>query len=302
MTDLNFKKATLEDKDIISHYFNHHTGRSCERTFANIYLWSKSSPVTFAIIEDTLVFKREVEGDLAFTYPAGKIENIDKTIGILEQYSEEKGFPFKMYFVTENQFEEIEEAYPDKFQIEYVRDVADYVYEQEKLATLAGKKLHGKRNHINKFLKVNEGRWAYEPMSKENLEDCFQMNLKWCQQKGCFEDEEQTAEMMVAQNALRLFEELELTGGVIRLDGEVIAYTIGERVSSDTFVVHIEKAFADIDGAYPMINQQFVIHACEGYTYVNREDDAGVEGLRKAKLSYYPAFLLQKGEVTLKER
>ena len=99
-------------------------------------------------------------------------------------------------------------------------------------------------------------------------------------------------------NALRLFQELELTGGVLRIEGEVVAFTIGEPICSDTFVVHIEKAFAEIEGAYPMINQQFVEHECREYLYVNREEDTGAEGLRKAKLSYRPVFMVEKGTVT----
>ena len=94
--------------------------------------------------------------------------------------------------------------------------------------------------------------------------------------------------------------ELDLTGGVLRVDGEVVAFTMGEPICSDTFVVHIEKAFANVDGAYAMINQQFVEHECMNYTYVNSEEDTGAEGLRKAKLSYRPVFLVEKGIVTEK--
>mgnify|MGYP000528299491 FL=1 len=126
------------------------------------------------------------------------------------------------------------------------------------------------------------------------------MALKWRNKNGCEDDPEKNAEMCVTLNSLRLYKELGLKGGVLKADGKIVAFTVGEPVSDDTFVVHIEKAFADIDGAYPMINQQFVQHECTGYQYVNREDDAGSEGLRKAKLSYRPAFLVEKGILTRK--
>ena len=113
-------------------------------------------------------------------------------------------------------------------------------------------------------------------------------------------DDEKRGEMCVALNSLRLFEELHLTGGVLRIDGKVVAFTIGEPICEDTYVVHIEKAYADVQGAYTMINQQFVEHECMNYKYVNREDDTGAEGLRKAKLSYRPAFMVEKGDVTEK--
>ena len=205
--------------------------------------------------------------------------------------------PFRMYNLTPDNFAQLEEWYPGRFQIEYDRDSADYVYESEKLATLSGKKLHSKRNHINKFKALYGGRWSYEAITAGNVEECFQMALKWRDQNGCEDDPEKRGEICVTMNALRLFEELELKGGILKIDGEVVAFTIGEPVCSDTFVVHIEKAFADVEGAYPMINQQFVEHECRDYLYVNREEDTGAEGLRKAKLSYRPVFMVEKGNV-----
>ena len=174
---------------------------------------------------------------------------------------------------------------------------ADYVYESEKLATLSGKKLHSKRNHVNKFKIVYADRWSYEPISEDNLEECVQTGLKWRNENGCEEDEEKNAELCVTLNSLRLFKELDLVGGALRVDGKIIAFTIGEPLSEDTFVVHIEKALGEIEGAYTMINQQFVQHACMDYKYVNREEDTGSEGLRKAKRSYRPAFMVEKGWV-----
>ncbi|MEI3220071.1 MAG: phosphatidylglycerol lysyltransferase domain-containing protein [Lachnoclostridium sp.] len=298
MIELNFKRAELEDKELISHYFKHHTSRSCERTFVNVYLWSRHYKVQFAIVENALVFKSEDDGRLSFAFPAGEPENIKKALAVLKQYSEERGYPFSLYNVTPDNFERLEEWYPGRFQIEYSEADADYVYESEKLATLSGKKLHGKRNHINKFKAVYEGRWSYESITRENVEECFQMALKWRNQNGCEDDIEKNAEMCVTLNSLRLFEELELVGGLIRVDGEIVAFSIGEPICSDTFVVHIEKAYADVPGAYTMINQQFVEHECMAYKYVNREEDTGEEGLRKAKRSYRPVFMVEKGFVT----
>ena len=300
MLEFDFKRPQLEDKEVISHYFKHHTSRSCERTFVNVFLWARFYNVTFAIIEDTLVFKSEDENSFAFAYPAGEPENVKKALDTLYQYSQERGVSFRLYNVTPDHFEQIEAWYPGRFQIEYNEDLADYVYESEKLCTLAGKKLHGKRNHINKFKSLYEGRWSYETMSGDNVEECFQMPLKWRNLNGCDDDPEKNSEMCVTLNSLRLFRELELTGGILRVDGQIVAFTIGEPVCSDTFVVHIEKAFPDVQGAYTMINQQFVEHECMDYRYVNREEDTGDEGLRKAKRSYRPVFMVEKGVVTEK--
>ena len=126
------------------------------------------------------------------------------------------------------------------------------------------------------------------------------MAQEWRKQNGCDDDPEKSAEFCVTLRALRELERLDLTGGLIRAGGKVVACSIGEELCEDTFVVHIEKAYADIQGAYPVINQQFVLHEASQYRYINREEDTGAEGLRKAKLSYYPAFLQEKGIVTLK--
>ena len=300
MEEIQFKRAELEDKEIISRYLKHHTSRSCERTFVNVFLWSRQYPVKWAVIEGALVFKSEDDEHVSFAFPAGDDDSVKKAMEFMKNYSEQRGFPFTMYNITPDNFAKLEEWYPGRFQVEYDRDYADYVYETEKLATLSGKKLHGKRNHINKFKAMYDGRWSYEAMSETNLEECFQMALKWRNENGCEEDEEKNAEMCVTLNALRLFKELELVGGVLKIDGEVAAFTLGEPVCSDTFVVHIEKAYADVRGAYPMINQQFLEHEVSGYPYVNREDDTGDEGLRQAKLSYHPVFMVEKGTAVLR--
>ena len=297
MEEIAFKRIGLEDKATISRYFREYPSCSFERSFANIFLWSRSYPVEWAVIEGALVFKSQGETHLGFAFPAGKDENVKKALEVMRAYSKERGFPLFMYCVTPDNFEKLEEWYPGKFEIEYDRDAAEYVYESEKLAHLSGKKLHGKRNHINKFKSLYEGRWCYESLGEENLEECFQMALKWRNDNGCDEDDEKNAEMCVTLNSLRLFKELDLVGGIIKIDGQVVAFTVGEPLNEDTFVVHIEKAFADVQGAYTVINQQFVEHECMDYKYVNREDDTGAEGLRKAKLSYHPAFLLETGYV-----
>lgn len=295
-----FKRPELEDKEQIEYYFEKAPSRSCERTFVNVYLWSRHYRVKYAVIENALVFCSMDDG-MAFAYPAGEKENVHAALEYLMKYTAEKGEPFRLYNVTPEHFEQLETWYPGRFEIEYNRDYADYVYETEKLASLAGKKLHGKRNHINKF-KTLYPDWTYESLDENNVEECFQMALKWRNQNGCEDDPEKNAEMCVTLNSLRLYKELGLKGGVLKAEGQIAAFTLGEPLSEDTFVVHIEKAFPDIEGAYPMINQQFVQHECMDYQYVNREEDTGAEGLRKAKLSYRPVFLVEKGVVRERER
>lgn len=301
--EISFKKIGLEDREQIDQYLKKKTYRSCELVFPNIYLWSRKYPTDFAVVEDALVFRGySDEGEPSVTFPAGEPEQAHKAMDAMVEWFRAQGKELRMHLVQEQEFALLKEWYPGRLQIAYNRDAADYVYETEKLTTLVGKKLHGKRNHINKFKEGNPD-WVYEPIGEANVEECFQMALKWREETGCEEDEEKRAEICVTLNALRLFRELNLKGGLLRTapGGEVIAFTIGEPLNADTFVVHIEKAFAEIQGAYPMINQQFVTHEAQDFQYVNREEDTGAEGLRKAKLSYHPAFLVEKGVVTYSE-
>ena len=297
---ITFRKVELEDQEVFQKYFKMNNCRGCEYTFANLYLWSQFYHVKAAVACDMLLTMSEWEDRLSFCFPIGDRENAAAALKELDAFCGERQKPFRLHGVTPGQFEFLEKLYPGRFEIAYQRDSADYIYETEKLAKLPGKKYHGKKNHINKFLKTYAS-WSYEPIDDENREECFQMALNWRRLNGCEEDEEKNAEMCVTLNSLRLYRELGLRGGLLRADGEVVAFSIGEPVTEDTFVVHIEKAYAPVPGAYPMINQQFVMHEAAGYAYVNREEDVGEEGLRRAKLSYHPVFLEEKGVVTQRQ-
>lgn len=296
--DIHWKEVKLEDQELINSYYDKEPVRCCEFTFANNLLWKPFYDIAYAIVEDSLVFESRGHKN-SVTFPMGA-SDLKKAVDALLTYFEEKNEPFSMYLVSPEQFAKLEELYPGKFQITYDRDEADYIYEKEKLLTLAGKKLHAKRNHINKF-KATYPDWSYEAINDANTEECRDMAQEWWAINNDGQGGEKAEEICVAEAGLVYRERLGLKGGLIRVNGKVVAFCLGEPCGKDTFVVHFEKAFADIQGAYPMINQQFVEHEMEGFTYVNREDDAGSEGLRKAKLSYYPAWLMEKGNVSIKE-
>lgn len=296
--EIELKRPELKDKETIERYLRMNRNRGCDATFANFYLWSRHYKVNFGFINGMLVFQSLEEGRYT-AFPQGDQKYLKQVIDFLLEWYPAQNLDFHLMNITREQFETLDALYPGKFTIEYDRDAADYIYEVEKLVNLSGKKYHGKKNHINKFKKTYPD-WSYEPILKENIEECFQMALKWRNANGCDEDVEKNAEMCVTLNSLRLFEELNLRGGLLRAGGEIVAFSIGEPICDDTIVVHIEKAFADVPGAYPMINQQFLLHEAEGFTYVNREEDMGEEGLRQAKESYHPAFLLEKGLVSLR--
>ena len=300
LEEVTFQQPQLEDKALIEEYLKRVQRNVCDLTFTNIYLWSRFFKTKFAIYKNTLLFCTGEKGDCALSFPIGYEKDIKPVLEDIRHFFQKTNQKLRLYLVTPDKFAWLEGEYPGVYAIEYQRDIADYVYDREKLATLSGKKYHGKRNHINRFIEDNPD-WSYEPMSRENIEECFQMSLVWRKENDASSDEEKSYEVAMTQNSLRLFEELGLSGGVLRVGGRVVAFTIGEELNDTTFVVHIEKAFADIQGAYPMINREFVRQRMEGYVYVNREEDTGSEGLRQAKLSYRPVFLSEKGMVTLRE-
>lgn len=301
---IDWKTLTPEDKEVFAPYYEYEQSNCCDMSFANNVLWAPFYDVEFAILEDMVVFLSKRHG-YSVSMPMAKDEasqkNLPKVMLILEDFFEQMGQAFHMHLVTKEKFKLLEQLFPGKYSIEYDRDAADYVYEVEQMISLAGKKFHGKRNHINKF-KENNPRWSYEKLTDENLEECLQMAEEWKKMNLCGEKGGKHAEFCVTRRALKNYKELGLKGGVLRDVSSVIGFTLGEELNRNMFVVHIEKAFAHVQGAYPMINQQFLIHEASKYQYVNREDDTGAEGLRKAKMSYYPVFLQEKGNVTIKKK
>lgn len=296
---MEFKTPTLEDKEELDYYLLQDSTRSCDFSPANIILWNQFYQCQYAIVDGLFVAKEKDEDGIYFSYPMGK-GNKKKVIESIMQYCKEQDIPFAMYGITHEMEEEMIDMFGDIFEIKYDRDEADYIYERESLATLRGKKLHGKRNHINRFKENHE--WSYERLNDENQLEALAMLMEWKIQNCTPEDIDKHEEVCVSKNCLIYYKELGLVGGILRADGKIVGLSVGEpALNPDTFVVHIEKAFSDVQGAYPMINQQFVLHEMEGFQYVNREEDLGEEGLRKAKMSYRPVQMLEKGILRIRK-
>lgn len=297
---IDFKRITLSDKAWIDPLLAMGNFRGSEYTFSNNYNYRKIYNIEVARMNDYyLVRSGKSAGQTSYLYPAGS-GDIKPVIEALMADAQTLGRNFQMHGVTKEGAAALEVLFPDHFSIEETRDSFDYIYESEKLITLSGKKLHSKRNFINRFLADYEGNWSYEPITQENLDECWAMNAEWCAQVGCGEDSSLMEEACAVRNCFNNFDALGLSGGILRVEGKIVAYTMGLPLNSDTFIVHIEKAFSSVAGAYPMINREFAAHCCADFKYINREDDVGDEGLRKAKLSYRPAILLEKYLITLK--
>ena len=288
---MDFQPVKASDKEIIDKYMKKANSRSCDMSFAAVYLWKDFYLLEYTVCEDMLIFRTTEDGS-SYSFPIGDASP-EKALLALEAHCKENEEPLKLHCVYRENEAWLEEHMPGKFEIEFDRDSADYIYECEKLIGLKGKKFHGKKNHVNKFIKTYD--WADEKITDDNINDCLAMLYKWKEINCEPGNIEKHAEACVSENALRERKFLGLKGGLIRADGEVVAFAVGEQINEDTLVVHIEKAFSEVPGAYAIINQQFLVHEADGLKYVNREDDVGEPGLRKAKLSYHPEFLVEKG-------
>jgi hypothetical protein len=182
------------------------------------------------------------------------------------------------------------------FDAQLDRDQSDYVYLAEDLIKLSGKRFHGKKNHLNKFRKTT--RHTYKPLDHETVECVLEMQESWCQLRDCQTDEGLMNEDRAIFEALTHFDRLDYVGGAIVINEVVEAFSLGEKLNPDTAVIHIEKANPEIPGLYAAINQMFAQGAWSGVTYINREQDLGLEGLRKAKESYNPHHMIDKYIVT----
>lgn len=286
---LSFKKIEITDKEKIEQYTKQKNYFMCEHCFADLFIWRNHYNTQFCIQDGFLFIKMQSVPDNTHMYlaPIGS-GDLKAAIELIENDAKEKNIDFIMISVPEELKETIEEFFPDKFTFNEERDNADYIYLAEDLISLKGKKLHAKRNYINRFKNTYDGLWEYENLTCENAREMFNYQLKWCELNECNEQDSFLGETCAIAQALNNFKELELRGGLLRLNNEIIAFTLGSKSHDDMFVVHIEKADYTIPGAYQMINQQFVQQNCNDVMYVDREEDLGIEGLRKAKLSYYP--------------
>ncbi|WP_297904109.1 DUF2156 domain-containing protein [uncultured Parabacteroides sp.] len=292
--DIPFRPIRLEDKEIITSFTFPSDYRNCDFSFANMCSWRFLYDSEFAIVDGYLLIRFMIEDKSRFAYmmPVGK-GSLANAIRLLEEDSLKHGHPLCMLGITPDAKDQLEGALPGSFFYIPERDYFDYIYLREDLATLRGKKYQSKRNHINNFKK----RYSYEyvPITSEIVPQCLKLECKWYKANNENNDgEELNDERRSLTYALHHFENLNLIGGAIRVDNEIIAFSFGAPINHNTFGVHVEKADVNFDGAYTVINQELASHLPETYMYINREEDLGIPGLRKAKLSYQPTILLEK--------
>lgn len=292
----DFKPITHRDMPLIWKFLEKEKGRTTDFSYAGLFMWVDMFKYEFTVFQDTLFIKGVVENDRskpAFSLPVGDLP-LEKSIGLLMRFCKRHGIVLELSAVPEYALPEFECLNPRS--VEPLDDWSDYLYEAEVLATLKGKKMMKKRNHVNHFISCNPD-WSFEPLSAGNARAAQEfMNIYEREADETFMARE---ESRLSRKMIEMIAEGDavMHGGVLYSSpGNICALTIGD-VKGDTLYVHIEKATRGVSGSYEMVNKTFAEHILEVHPevrFINREDDSGDEGLRKAKESYHPVELLRK--------
>ena len=290
---LEFQPVALSQKEQLNPILYTCGSRGCAYSFANLYMWGRQST---AVVGNTLVFFSQFSRRSVYLFPAGS-EDMTRAVDALIHDAAKRGIPCRIIGLTEADCEFLEQAYPGRFRFHIDRDGFDYIYAIDDLADLKGKKYQKKRNHLNRFRQLRPDA-RLVPITEENLPIAEELAAKWYalrQQTDPHGD--YLMEQAALKKALHHFRELGMEG-LLLLDGQTpLAMTMGSPLSADTFDIHFEKALDADDGSYAAINQGFANYLRQTHPqlkWLNREDDMGLEGLRKAKLSYYPDHMIEQ--------
>ena len=297
---IEFKEVTLDMKPLVDSYFRKSGNMGSEFTFSNLFIWRKKNKTTIGEYGGFLFVRYIIQGKCYFLLPVGRDKDADITTAFQVLIDHTKSSCCKLIIagITVDVKAKIESLMPNVFEFEKKPDWYDYIYNTDDLINLRGSKYQPKRNHINKF-ELHRGKNTFENIGPENIADCLHTYMKWAETR---DSEDLKDEYIAVNEALNNFEALGLKGGLNRFDGKVCAFTVGAEISEEVFVIHIEKGLVECVGVYAAINRDFARSNCSGYRYINREEDMGIEGLRKAKQSYYPVIHLEKNVAVLKEK
>lgn len=298
---LKFEPIKIVDKSVFADVLSQRRYENSWLTFGNLFIWRHAFGTEWARLPEGILIKFRQGGQDYFLPPLVTAEaSFAAVVNRIAETTTTAGERFVMLGASEAMAAEIETAFPGKYAAEAKRDRYDYLYQAADLKNLAGRRYHAKRNYVNRFRSETPD-WQYETLTAKLAQECLQVAEAWCESRNCDSDSDLAHEYDAISEAFMHFDELDCFGGAIRIVGKVEAFTLGEMLNADMAVVHVEKADAAITGLFPMINQEFCRRLSPEVEYVNREEDMGNEGLRKAKESYYPIRLIEKYELTLRE-
>lgn len=317
---ISFKPIDISDKELFDSYLRQYRLLASELTFTNLFMWRRFYNFRYSITEGYLCIIAKplcgepyalfpIEPQISTSYSNGKdliLKNLilKNVILKLNEYFTGINKPLLFRKITSDELkillDLVSAGSSDIFfkstpSYSLDRDNSDYLYLSSDLIKLEGKKYDGKRNHIRRFKQNTE--FSYEPISSELIRECERIMSEWCAERNCTDHNELFCEREANMELLSNYEALGCKGALIRVNGRFEAFTVGEMLNTDTAVIHIEKAKSGINGLFTFINQQFCEHEWSDARYINREQDLGMEGLRRAKLSYHPVSIIDKYNV-----
>ena len=285
---MNLRPLSLDDRLFVTEYLRRFPPEISELTFTNLFAWHHSRPVWLDEFRESLLLFTETKTGLAILgNPIGPASLSEIFAEYTSRIAGADRFPKEKLTDVD---------LPGATVVED-RDNADYVYRREDLATLAGRHFTKKRNHINQCLAAYDCR--YEIITQETVAECLAMQDRWCAARDCKAEPGLCGEYRAIEETLRHYTEFGLTGGGIRIEGTIEAFTVGEELNPSTAVCHFEKAMPEFHGLAQLINQWFAKNNLADFAYVNREQDLGIPGLRRAKESYSPDHLVEKVRIVL---
>lgn len=296
------KPIEITHKALFDEYFQKFPPEISEFTFTNLFMWRNYYNFLFMEYRDHLVLfsydylknrrkpiNPDIKNYLYFFPPIGPspdeiIVEIFKNFGDVEVHRVPQEICDKL----------VENEKFDKLNLDCLEDRNnwDYVYNKEEILNLGGNKYRQNRRWLQKFFNTYD--YDFKLLTKDLIEKCKELQLEWCIMKACTEDESLEAEQAAIYEALNNFEALGFGGGILCVDDKCAAYTFGEMINNKTLVIHIEKAHMEYEGSYQAINNFFLKNYCVDAILVNREQDLGIEGLRRAKESYKPIRMVKK--------
>lgn len=290
---INFQRLDLNNRARYEQLLRSCGERGCEYSFVNLFLWGRQQA---AFAGDRLLLFSQFDRRSVYPFPLGP-GPLNPVIDAIIHDAEKRGVPCCITSMTQSDCDELEQLYPGQFRFYTDRDGFDYVYAIDDLADLKGRSYQKKRNHIHRFEQAHPD-YRVVPLEQHNLMEVYQMLARWyADRMDADPHADFHLEQLAMQRAFTFYTPLGLEGLVLMDGEEILAFTMGSRLNEDTFDIHFEKALDIADGAYPTINREFARYLRAKYPevrWLNREDDLGLEGLRKAKLSYYPNRMIEK--------
>lgn len=290
---IDFQRLDLSVKPKYDSYLMNCRERGCEYSFVNLFLWGRQKA---AFVEAYLTFFSQFDRRSVYPFPIGN-GDLKSILDKLIQDARTRGIPCCLTSLTKEDCEAVEALYPGAFRFHSDRESFDYIYAIDDLADLKGRKFQKKRNHYNHFVSDHPD-YQILPLDENTRVAAFQMLEQWYRDKQEADPHNDFhLEQLAIHRAFAFQKQLDLEGLVLMEEGQVLAFCMGSRLNADTFDIHFEKARGSEDGAYAVINREFAKYLRDKYPelrWLDREDDMGLEGLRRAKLSYNPDHMIEK--------